>query len=251
MTFTLPSALAPYLSLPLPQSFEVQPAVSVVGWTTDNPSVFETATPHYFVTGDRVHITGVPELDEIVTATVLDATHFSVGVTIPATAGAITATRTTPVEPLTVAEGKLRAGLDWLDGDPRDALMQGFIAAARRKVEADTGLALLTQVRDIYWEPVVADAWTARPLMIAPAQSFPLQAVLGDRPSDIETVTITRIVSGFPSVPLIPPLLVQAIGLLTAHWATLGRDLASIDQTVEVPLGYREAIWPHTLVTQA
>jgi len=52
-------------------------------------------------------------------------------------------------EPLTLDEAKLRAGLDWVAGDPRDALMTGFIAAARAKVEHDTGLALLTQTRNV------------------------------------------------------------------------------------------------------
>jgi uncharacterized phiE125 gp8 family phage protein len=52
-------------------------------------------------------------------------------------------------EPLTLDEAKLRAGLDWAPGDPRDALMTGFIAAARSLVEQRTGLALLTQTREI------------------------------------------------------------------------------------------------------
>src|SRR5258705_9577128 len=53
------------------------------------------------------------------------------------------------LEPLTLDQGKLRAGLDWVAGDPRDALMTGFIQAARSQVEQDTGLALLTQTRDV------------------------------------------------------------------------------------------------------
>src|SRR3954462_15905819 len=52
-------------------------------------------------------------------------------------------------EPLTLAQAKLRAGLDRGTGDPRDDQMNSFIAATRAKVELDTGLALLTQTRAI------------------------------------------------------------------------------------------------------
>src|SRR5882672_2904249 len=73
-------------------------------------------------------------------------------------------------EPLTLDEGKLRAGLDWTAGDPRDDLMKGFIAAARQKVEADTGLALATQTR------LVTFAATDG-VMPMPWQTMPLQSI--------------------------------------------------------------------------
>ena len=60
-------------------------------------------------------------------------------------------------EPLTIAEGKLRAGLDWADGDARDNLMTTWIKAAREKVEHDTGLALLEQTRDVVFDAMPGD----------------------------------------------------------------------------------------------
>src|SRR5262245_24487473 len=75
-------------------------------------------------------------------------------------------------EPITLDEAKLRAGLDWEPGDPRDALMQGFIAAARNQVEQDTGLALLTQTREV--TVLVPPGGGVVPL---PMQALPLQAI--------------------------------------------------------------------------
>lgn len=183
------------------------------------------------------------------------------------------------IEPLTLTEAKLRAGLDWANGDPRDALMQGFIAAARSKVEQDTGLALLTQTRDVYFDTLTE---THDGTILLPAQSTPLQSVTsvkstdmlgvvntldpsnyvvdlsgriglsvsGVWPSDVRPFQpfIVRIVAGWTSAAALlaaAPLLVQAVGLLTAHYATLGRDLASIDSTQAVPFGYEDAIGPH------
>jgi hypothetical protein len=42
--------------------------------------------------------------------------------------------------------------------------------------------------------------------------------------------------------------LVQAVGLLTAHYATLGRDLALSGTMTPVPMGYEEAIAPYRLI---
>jgi hypothetical protein len=122
-------------------------------------------------------------------------------------------------EPLTLEEAKLRAGLDWPAGDPRDALMDSFIKAARQKVEQDTGLALAEQTR------LVPRGW-----------SFP-EATSGTY----------LVVAGWPTAAALQaeaPLLVQAVGLLVAHLATLGRDLATLDEPFVVPLGYEELIQP-------
>lgn len=192
---------------------------------------------------------------------------------------------TPPVlEPLTLLEAKLRAGLDWVAGDPRDALMTAFQLAARAKVEQDTGLALLTQTRDVYF-----DALPRQGPIDLPAQSKPLQSVTsikstdtagvlntldpvnyvvdlasgriglalaGVWPSDLRPFQpwVIRIVAGWTSVALLQasaPLLVHAVGLLTAHYATLGRDLASIDPTTEVPQGYQDAISAYVPVVVA
>lgn len=185
------------------------------------------------------------------------------------------------IEPLTLAEAKLRAGLDWPDGDPREILLAGFIPAARAKVERDTGLALLTQTRDIYLDMI-----TARVLSLP---VFPIQSVTSVKSTDTAGVVNTlnptnyvvdlasarlglslsgvwptdlrpfqpyviRVVAGWPDVLTLTaqePLLVHAVGLLLAHYATLGRDLASLDPATEIPHGYRDIIASYERVTVA
>jgi len=187
------------------------------------------------------------------------------------------------LEPLTLDQGKLRAGLEWSVGDARDVLMTGFIQAARSKVEKDTGLALLTQTRDVYLDTIAGSSITL------PAQSLPLQSVTsikftdtagvvntlaatnyvvdlasgriglalgGAWPSDLRPFQpyVLRLVAGWASVALLQaeaPLLVHAVGLLTAHYATLGRDLATIDPATETPQGYEDAISSYVPVSLA
>lgn len=194
-----------------------------------------------------------------------------------------TSTVVTPpsVEPLTLAQAKLRAGLDWLEGDPRDAQMLGFIRAARAKVEDDTGLALLTQTRDVTLDAVIGSVLTL------PPQSRPLQSVTAitymDRANGQQTFAPSeyvvdfaagriglafgaawasdvrpfqpwtiRIVSGWETVEAIPPSLVHAVGLMTAHYATFGRDVLQVGHIVApTPYGYEEAIAAYVRVTLA
>lgn len=173
-------------------------------------------------------------------------------------------------EPLTLAQGKLRAGLDWPDGDPRDDLMNGFIRTARTKVETDGSLALLTQTRELYYDavPIVLQ------LTVRPIQSAIVTAVLADGTEQIidpATYTIDKaggrigfttapagtlrsfqpwvieVVAGWSTPTEIPPDLMQLVGLLTAHYATLGRDLASVESIEDVPYGYAELIEPWRL----
>lgn len=181
----------------------------------------------------------------------------------------------TPSAPiLTLTQGKLRAGLDWADGDPRDALMTGFIAAAQQKLETDTGLALLTQVRDLYYDAQLP------PILQLPDQALPLQSVASVKAIDTAGVTQTvnaagylvdlasariglaqgawwptdlrpfqpyviRITAGYAAVGDVPPLLMHAVGLLTAHYATQGRDLTTAGTIITTtPMGYEDAIAP-------
>jgi len=165
-------------------------------------------------------------------------------------------------EPLTLADGKLRAGLDWPVGDPRDDLMTGFIAAARSQVEQDTGLALLTQTRDITLYTTITSGIFPLPLQALPVQSVTTPTGIRidaaswsdwwtTMPAPIAPGT-WRIVAGWPSAAALKaevPLLVQAVGLLTAHYATFGRDLASDARHVEkLPMGYDECIAPYRLI---
>lgn len=177
-------------------------------------------------------------------------------------------------EPLTLVEAKLRAGLDWPDGDPRDALMQDFIRAARSQVEHDTGLALLTQTHEVTFGD-----WDAcnviTSLVPLPPQTLPAQAVSPPPESLVHVASavssaivrpyrlgeIVRmpwpgpgtwtIVSGWPSAQALrteAPSLFHAVALLTAHYATLGRDLAALDEATLTPMGYEQAISPHRLI---
>jgi uncharacterized phiE125 gp8 family phage protein len=173
-------------------------------------------------------------------------------------------------EPITLEEAKLRAGLTWADGDPRDALMGDHIKAARAKVELDTGLALLTQTRDVYFS---LDPMLFTGIVPLPGQCSPVQSIQDVTPAasssatpwrpdrafgmagrSVEAATPTgvyRIVAGWPTAADLrahAPLLFQAVGLLTAHYATVGRDLAIPGAIARTPAGYDEAIAPYALV---
>jgi uncharacterized phiE125 gp8 family phage protein len=161
------------------------------------------------------------------------------------------------VEPLTLEQGKLRAGLDWAPGDARDALMIGWIAAARQQVEADTNIALLTQTWDVFLDarptsfelprrPVqsvvvtfydaagVAHTLDASNYLLGPSSVAPVPARLGlsptgTWPTDLRTFQpwAVRIVVGFTTVALLQahaPELIEAVALLVTHAATGGRD---------------------------
>lgn len=154
------------------------------------------------------------------------------------------------LEPLTLDEAKLRAGLDWPSGDPRDGQMQLFIEAARQRVERDTGVALLTQT----WEVYLSHA-TSVVDFPAPAQPLQTLAVIRE-PASLPPPPVTdvndplqlypwayEIVVGWTAVEQIPPLLRWAVGLLTAHYATAARDAVVVGTIAsEVPLGYDDAL---------
>ena len=177
-------------------------------------------------------------------------------------------------EPLTLDEAKLRAGLDWVPGDPRDDLMLGFIEAARQQVEQDTGLAVPDQERDLFFDMLpAAIAWRDLPPQSTPLRSVSTISYLDDQgvvqvldPSAYSVVIgndcllitlitppavaqrwIVRIAAGFLTIP---PSLLQAIGLLTAHYATVGRDLTTSGATavLPTPLGYEDAIRAFVIV---
>lgn len=173
-----------------------------------------------------------------------------------------------PTDPLfTLAEGKLLAGVDWPAGDPREPLMTDWITAARSQVERDVALPLLTQTLDLY---VVGACAPTIELLRPPGrlQSVAyVQAWDGVQPLDptsyrvdLARGTITllaglwpvsltvRFVGGWdapPTAKAAAPLLIHAAGLLVAHYATLGRDLAVLDASAAVnliPQGYADAI---------
>jgi hypothetical protein len=140
--------------------------------------------------------------------------------------------------------------------------MLGFIAAARSQVEQDTGLALLTQTRDITIYATITDGIFPLPMQALPVQSITTPAGVRFTPTDwggwwgtMPTPIAAgswRIVSGWPTaadLKIEAPLLIQAVGLLTAHLATLGRDLAYEGRAIiPMPQGYEECIAPYRLM---
>lgn len=270
----------------------VTPAVAIVTSTVAAATVLETLTPHDLVTDDTVAIAGhtgsTPAVDGSYAITVIDATHLSIPLAVTVAGAGGVVTRTIAREPLTLDEGKLRAGLDWAAGDPRDALMTGFIAAARRKVQQDTGVVPLLQTYDVLfdavprhwipialpWRPVlrivsmaaidcagVTHTLDASDYELDPSSDTPRPArvalsVRGVWPTDLRPFQpyVLRIVAGWPSIAALSaaaPWVAQAIGVLTAHYATLGRDLATSEPVTAMPQGYDDVIAPYCLVSVA
>jgi uncharacterized phiE125 gp8 family phage protein len=173
-------------------------------------------------------------------------------------------------EPFTLDQAKLVAGVDWAAGDPREALMRGWIAAARSKVEQDVSLPLLTQTLDLYVTAIVGPTITlVRPpgrlqavTWVQYTDSSGLVQVLDPALYSVDfargQITLTsgvlwptsitvRIVAGWETPEALqtaPPLLVHAVGLLIAHYTTFGRDLAvlAIGTLATMPKGYADAI---------
>lgn len=259
----------------------VMPAVAIGASSIAAATVLDTLVPHGLATGDTVaiagHIGSTPPVDGTRVVSVIDPTHVSVPVAVTVAGAGGTLTRTIAREPFTIEEAKALAGLTWVAGDSREAMLALWLAGARSQVEQDTGLALLAQTRDLFFE-------AAPDALIWPSQSRPLQAVTWIRSWDQANVATTldpaqyvvhlergllarapdavwptdlraaqpwamRIVAGLPAVTQIPPQLLRAVGLLTAHYATLGRDLASLDPVTDVPHGYAEAISPYVPVS--
>jgi uncharacterized phiE125 gp8 family phage protein len=188
-------------------------------------------------------------------------------------------------EPLTLQQGKLRAGLDWADGDPRDDLMKGFISVARERVEHDSGRALLTQTRrvsyDVLQRPVIELPALARPVQqvtaITTTDFYGVDAII-DPSLYVVDLEAGRIYFSWPGARVYwnlrpfkawqidvivgrvdaadllarDPSLVHAVGMLTAHYATTARDVAIVGTIVQkTPLGYEYLLEPYQSVTVA
>lgn len=174
-------------------------------------------------------------------------------------------------EPLTLEEAKLRAAVNWPDGDPRDAQLTGFIAAARAYVERRIVRTIPTQTMRLYYDadqiavgtvlqlplPLVSvEAVTSTsaagvetpldPSAYTVARGPALLTIVGPLPGNVQTWEGWRVnVTSGTAADAIDPVLVQVIGLLTAHYQTAGRDLAVLEKrVVEVPQGFEDAIAP-------
>jgi hypothetical protein len=144
--------------------------------------------------------------------------------------------------------------------------MKAFIAAARQRVEQDTGLALITQTR-----AVTMTLWPGNVIPL-PSQAMPLQSitdpagnqltkeqVIFDRQLGLLTVpgaydwpesTWTIVAGWLDAATLLAeaPMLWQCVALVTAHLATAGRDMVVDSQAVPVPFGYDDMIQPFRLM---
>ena len=178
---------------------------------------------------------------------------------------------------LTVAELKERTHIE-----ESDELLKSYISAARQQVERDTGCALPQQTIAVGYDRI-------DPAGIYLVPMPPLQAVVSvqvlttdgnstqlDPDTIIESFDALSMPArltfkpgafdGFTLVPLsglflnctvgwpkafLPPLLKFAVGLLASHYATFGRDLATVDSVVSMPMGYESAIQGYRLETGA
>jgi len=248
----------------------VSPAITIVASTIAAATVLETDAPHYLVTGDTVlvagHVGSTPAVDGSRVVTVIDATHVSIplAVTIAGTGG--TLTRTLAVEPLTLVQAKLYARVT---GTDLDTLVPGWITSARIKVEQETGLALLTQTRDVSFDVIRGS------ILTLPSFSQPLQAVTsvkstdtagaeqtldpvnyvvdlasgriglavgGAWPSDLRPFApyVLRITSGWASVAEIPAPLVDAIGFLVDY--AVNKDALALELYEQAVSNYRPVV---------
>jgi uncharacterized phiE125 gp8 family phage protein len=190
-----------------------------------------------------------------------------------------------PTEPLTVDQGKLAAGLDWAADPLRDQQMLEFISAARTRVQNDTGVALVTlQIRvsfdslpigypvDLPFRPVNTAALvvtdrqgvnhdidpTAYQLDKggpAPAPARILLYSTAPIPGELQPLQAWSVVTdvGYAdgaALKAAAPDLWSAVALLTAHYATAGRDAVALGTIVnEMPYGYDALIAPYQIVS--
>lgn len=251
----------------------VTPAVEIVASTIASPTVLETETPHHFVSGDTVLVAGhtgsTPAVDGSHVVTVIDALSFSIPLAVTVAGIGGTVTRTTAVEPLTLAEAKVYARLT---GTELDTLLPGFLTTARREVEHRTGISLLLQIFDVYfdalppgrtpialpWRPVAsivsfdsidsADEvqtldvtnYHLDPGSAAPVQARVALSEIGAWPTDLRSFQpyVLRLAAGYASVDLIPAPLVYAVGLLIGYYANGGTDDTVPDQVEDVLAGF-------------
>ena len=277
-----PSYYTPHMT-----AVRVTPAIAIATSSVANPTILETEEPHQLVTGDTVDVLGhtgsTPAVEGEHVVTVIDATHVSVPVHVTIAGAGGTLTRALAVDPLTLADGKLVAGLEWADGDARETLLRRWLAQARSQVQQDTGVVPLLETYDVYfdalpsdstpirlpWRPVVSvvsvsaidpddvlEALDDVNYHLDPGSDSPMPARVGLSdvgawPTDLRSFQpyVLRIVVGYPSVARVPPWFAHAMGLLTAHYATVGRDLTTVGTIIEeTPQGYRDVIAPYQLV---
>jgi uncharacterized phiE125 gp8 family phage protein len=177
-----------------------------------------------------------------------------------------------PAEPITVDQLMQFGRIDRAD---EADLYAAMISAARQQIELDTGLSMIVQRWGLYYAgtPVTGQglAITKTPLQAVSSVSYMIgNGVSTEIPDDQWMVVWGP--TGDPEVQPVPgaswppaadgqrflvectagldptnaamPLLVQALYVLAAHFATAGRDLVVPVPLTEVPQGYLAMIQP-------
>jgi len=256
-------------------SVRVTPVVTIVSSSVANPSVLTTLVPHGLASGDTTTIAGhtgsTPAVDGSRVVTVLTPTTFSIPVSVSVGGAGGTVTRTAAADVLTLAEAKSYARLT---DTSLDGLIPRFLATARAKVQQDTGIILLAETYDVFfdalpwdrtpiellWRPVSAvlsvvsidSAGAVQTLAVtnyvldssseAPYPARLALAIDGAWPTDLRPFQpyVIRLVAGYASVALLPSALAHAVGLLIS--AHVNKD--GLDE-------YEDTIAPYRLVCVA
>ena len=174
------------------------------------------------------------------------------------------------MEPITLADAKWHLRLDH---DRDDRLIEGLIGAARRHIEAETGIAIITQAWRLYLDDWPVDRCIRlrrHPVRrIETATAFDADGVAQDVPGDrLRLDTVSRparilvsdavpmgsapngieieFVAGLAdSPPEVPDDLVRAVHMLVASWYEFRGAYSAKDQPVAVPAGFDRLIAPH------
>jgi uncharacterized phiE125 gp8 family phage protein len=158
-----------------------------------------------------------------------------------------------------------------------DALLKSYISAARQQVERDTGLTLpTTQLAiefgtapaagevllipypplqeitvmtgfDAAGNPVAIDIEDPTQVLLINVTSKPARVTFGSAFNPGSTTGLWLTITAGWTKDTLPPLLKQAVALLASHYVTFGRDLATLDSVVPMPMGYEAAIQPFRL----
>ncbi|HXG56680.1 MAG TPA: phage head-tail connector protein [Vicinamibacterales bacterium] len=128
------------------------------------------------------------------------------------------------LDPFSLAEAKAQSRIDLAE---EDALLEDYLKAATRRVETDTGMALLTQTVDLTFDGL-PQGWGVLDLPIGPVQSITSVTYIDTSAVSQTMASGDRLLSG------------SRIGLIdTASWPTDIRGFAPV--TVRVVAGYTTA----------
>ena len=174
-----------------------------------------------------------------------------------------------PAEPITVEQLVKFGRID----RPDEADLYGpMISAARQQIELDTGVSLVAQGWELYYDATPVDgqglALTKGPVQ----QVLSVSYMIGNNPSTVIDDGTWMVAAGSTGVPevrmvpgaswppaaagqrflvqlvagveFVPPLLVQALYILASHFARDGRDLVVPVALTDVPHTYVDCIQP-------